>query len=114
MKALHSASKSSTRGKLYLTIVEAQITAHALPSVISNGSFQSYVSLVCNKQMYKTACAQGNLGAQNPVWMHAISDVDVINPERDSVFISVFASQLGGNQFKNIGTAQIRLDLLTN
>ena len=63
--------------------------------------------------MYKTACAQGNLGSQNPLWMHSIQDIDVVNPQQSSVFISVFASQLGGNQFKNIGTAQIRLDLLT-
>jgi Ca2+-dependent lipid-binding protein len=63
MKAMQSATKSIARGKLSLTIVEASIAAHALPSVISNGAFQSYVSLVCNKQMFKTACAQGNLGA---------------------------------------------------
>jgi hypothetical protein len=46
--------------------------------------------------------------------MHAIQDIEVVNPDRDSVFISVFASQLGGNLFKNIGTAQVRLDLFTN
>lgn len=53
------------------------------------------------------------MGSQNPQWYHKIDCIEVNDPKFDSVFITVFASQLGGNQFKSIGTAQVRLDLFT-
>lgn len=109
---VQKASSAARTGWLQLTIVEASIAAHALPSVIQNGAYQSYISLVYNKGMYKTASAQGHLGGQNPHWNHRIARLDIRDRTRDSMFISVFASQLGGNQFKSVGTLQVHIDKL--
>ena len=83
--------------KLSLKIVEATIYPQALPIATCKNTYQSYISVVYNNQIFKTASAQGNVVNQNPVWNHLLSEIDVIDQKNDSIFVSVFASPLGAS-----------------
>jgi hypothetical protein len=72
--------------------VEAELQTHALPVLCNNNTFQSYVSIVYNKQMFKTASAQGVIGKAKPLWNHLLSDIDVLDPINDSIVITLLVS----------------------
>lgn len=99
-------------GKLSLKIVEATIAQSALPQATCKNTYQSYISIVYNSQIFKTSAAQGNVPNSNPLWNHLLSDIDVLDSS-DSIFVSVFASPLGASQFKSIGTAQVKMEIFT-
>jgi len=75
-----------------LKIVEAELQTHALPVLCNNNTFQSYVSVVYNKQMFKTASAQGQIGKVKPLWNHLLSDIDVVDPKTDSIVVTLLVS----------------------
>jgi hypothetical protein len=54
-------TKGGTVNRLSLKIVEAQISQNSLPAALCKHSYQAYVSLVYNNQIFKTASAQGNV-----------------------------------------------------
>jgi len=77
---------------LSLKIVEADVQPQALPVLCNNNTYQSYVSIVYNKQMFKTASAQGIVGKAKPLWNHLLSDIDVVDPANDSIVITLLVS----------------------
>jgi hypothetical protein len=50
---------------------------------------------VYNKQIFKTASAQGQIGKVNPLWNHLLLDIDVMDPKNDSIVVTLLVSQLG-------------------
>jgi hypothetical protein len=50
-------SGTTSVGKLSLKIVEATIAQSALPQATCKNTFQSYISIVYNSQLFKTSAA---------------------------------------------------------
>ena len=42
--------------------------------------------------MFKTASAQGVIGKSRPLWNHLLSDMDVLDPDNDSVVVTLLVS----------------------
>jgi len=42
--------------------------------------------------MFKTASAQGIIGKVKPLWNHLLSDIDVLDPNGDSIVLTLLVS----------------------